>query len=389
MKDFRFLNKTEIVFGTKAQNAVGELTKKYGSKVLLHYGGGHIKKAGLYQQITELLKKEGVSFIELGGVSPNPRLSMVREGIEICRHNGVDFILAVGGGSVIDSAKAIAVGVHYNKDVWDFYISDARPKEALGVGVVLTIPAAGSEASNSSVITDESNNNKRFLDDDLLRPMFSLLNPQLTFSLPPFQTACGATDIMAHIMERYFTRVKDAEITDRMCEAALKTVIGNVSKVLKKPDDYAARAEIMWTGTLAHNGLLGTGRIEDWSSHMIEHEISGLNDVAHGAGLAVVFPAWMSYVYKHDVSLFAQFASRVWNVEVDYNNLQATALEGISRTKSFFKSIGLPTSLGEIGICSKHYSRIAANCRRADGKTVGNFVKLQSDDIIEILKLAE
>ena len=389
MQDFRFLNTTEIVFGTRAQYAVGELTKKHGGKVLLHYGGGHIKRAGLYRQVTDSLNNQGVDFVELGGVLPNPRLSLVKEGIEICRRDGIDFILAVGGGSVIDSAKAIAAGVPYDGDVWDFYISDMQPKEALGVGVVLTIPAAGSEASNSSVITDEANNNKRFLDNDLLRPRFSLLNPQLTFSLPPYQTACGATDIMAHIMERYFTRVKDAEITDRLCEAALKTVIGNVYKVLKKPDDYAARAEIMWTGTLAHNGLLGTGRIEDWSSHMIEHEISGLNDVAHGAGLAVVFSAWMSYVYKHDIPLFAQFASRVWNVEIDYNNLSYTALEGINRTKSFFKSIGLPTSLGEIGISPKHYGHIAANCRRADGKTVGNFVKLQSDDIIEILKLAE
>lgn len=389
MEDFRFLNKTEIVFGTQAQYAVGELTKKHGSKVLLHYGGGHIKRTGLYQQVADSLNKEGISFIELGGVLPNPRLSLVREGIELCRRNGIDFILAVGGGSVIDSAKAIAAGVPYNGDVWDFYITDAQPKEALGVGVVLTIPAAGSEASNSSVITDELNNNKRFLDDELLRPRFSLLNPKLTFSLPPFQTACGATDIMAHIMERYFTRVKDTELTDRLCEAALKTVIGNVYKALKNPDNYAARAEIMWTGTLAHNDILGTGRIGDWSSHMIEHEISGLNDVAHGAGLAVVIPAWMSYVYKHDIPLFAQYASRVWNVEVDYNDLEATALEGISRTKAFYKSIGLPTSLGEIGISSKHYKHIAANCRRSDGKTVGNFVKLHSEDIIEILKLAE
>lgn len=389
MENFEFALKTKIVFGTNAQSTVGVETKKYGKKVLLHYGSGHIKKSGLYDQVISALNREGVEYVELGGVLPNPRLSLVREGIALCRESGVDFILAVGGGSAIDSAKAIAVGVPYDKDVWDFYISDTLPKTALGVGVVLTIPAAGSESSPSSVVTDEENSNKRFLDNEIIRPQFALLNPQLTFSLPPYQTACGTVDIMIHIMERYFTTVKNVELTDRLCEATLKTVIGNAPKALEKPDDYAARAEIMWAGAIAHNNLLSTGRIGDWASHMIEHEVSGINDVAHGAGLSVVTPAWMRYVYKQDIPRFAQYAARVWNVEVDCFDLEATALEGINRQKAFFKSIGMPTSLGEIGITPEHYRRIADNCRRFDGDTVGNFVKLRTEDILGILKLAE
>lgn len=389
MENFIFDNSTKIVFGTNAQSAVGAETKKYGKKVLLHYGGGHIKKTGLYQQVTDSLKSAGVDFIELSGVMPNPRLSLVREGIALCRENGVDFVLAVGGGSVIDSAKAIAVGAVNDQDIWDFYTTDAVPDGTMGVGALLTIPAAGSESSMSTVITDEANNNKRFLEIGFLRPKFALLNPELTFTLPPYQTACGAVDIMTHVMERYFTRVKNVELTDRLCEAALKTVIGNVQKALRDPCDYNARAEIMWTGTIAHNDLLGTGRAGDWASHMIEHEVSGLNDVAHGAGLAVIAPAWMRYVYKHDVALFAQYASRVWNVETDFNDLEATALEGIERQKAFYRSIGMPTSLGEIGVTPAHYERIATNCRRSEGGTVGNFLKLRTEDIIEILKLAE
>jgi len=389
MENFRFHNGTRIVFGTNAQEAVGELTKNLGKKVLLHYGGGHIKKTGLYQQITESLKMQGVAFAELAGVKPNPRLSLVREGIALCRKEGVDFILAVGGGSVIDSAKAIAAGVPYDGDIWDMYTGGAKPQTALGIGVVLTIPAAGSEASMGSVITDEAQNQKRPMNFDILRPQFAILNPELTYTLPPYQTACGAADIMAHVMERYFTRVKNVEITDRLCEATLKTVINNAPKALANPSDYNARAEIMWAGTIAHNDLLTTGRIGDWGSHKIEHELSGLNDVAHGAGLAIIFPAWMRYVYKQDVARFAQYAARVWNVETDFGDLEATALEGINRLKAFFKSIGLPTTLGEIGITPADHAHIAQNTERDDGHTAGNFVKMDTDDILKILKFAE
>ncbi|NLT98978.1 MAG: iron-containing alcohol dehydrogenase, partial [Christensenellaceae bacterium] len=328
-------------------------------------------------------------YVELPGVKTNPRLSLVREGIRLCREHGLNFILAVGGGSVIDSAKAIALGTVDDGDVWDFFEGLREATAALPVGVVLTIPATGSESSTGSVITNEETADKRAYDSELLRPKFALMNPELTYSLPPYQTACGASDIMAHIMERYFTRVKYVDLTDRLCEATLKTVIRNTPVVLETPEDYDARAEIMWAGSVAHNGLLGTGRIGDWASHMIEHELSAINDVAHGAGLAIIFPAWMRYVYKQDVSRFAQFAVRVWNIEMDFFDPEKTALAGIEAIKTFYKSIGLPTSLSEIGITPAHYERIATNCRRREGDTVGAFVPLRTDDIINILKLAQ
>lgn len=389
MQNFRFLNRTEIIFGKGTQHQVGEETAKYGSKVLLHYGGGHIKKSGLYNDVTASLKDAGVAYVELGGVQPNPRLKLVREGIALGKREGVDFILAVGGGSVIDSAKAIAAGVRYDGDVWDFFTGKADVKDMIPVGAVLTIPAAGSEASDGSVVTDWEAGNKRHFGSPLARPKFAIMNPELTYTLPPYQTACGAADIMAHIMERYFTNEPDVELTDRLCEATLKTMISNVPKVLGNPNNYAACAEIMWAGTLAHNDLFSTGRIGDWASHMIEHELSAINDVTHGAGLAIVFPAFLKYVYKHDIDRFVQFAVRVWNVEQDYFGPEKTALEGIARLKAFFVFIGLPTSLGEIGIGEDKFEHIANHCRKFDGDTVGNFVKLAPADIIEILKIAK
>jgi alcohol dehydrogenase YqhD (iron-dependent ADH family) len=389
MIDFSFLCPTEMIFGKGAQMKAGAETKKYGNKVLLHYGSGHIKKSGLYDQVTASLKQAGVDFLELGGVMPNPRLSLVREGIRLCRDSGVDFILAVGGGSVIDSAKAIALGAANDGDVWDFFTGKREAERALPLGVVLTIPAAGSESSAGSVVTNEETADKRHYDTQLVRPKFALMNPELTYTLPAYQTACGAADIMAHIMERYFTRVAHVDLTDRLCEATLKTVIRNVPLALAEPEGYAARAEIMWAGSIAHNDILGTGRIGDWSSHMIEHELSGINDVAHGAGLAIVFPAWMRYVYKQDISRFVQFAARVWNVETDHFDLEKTALAGIDAIKAYFRSIGLPVSLTEIGITPAHYERIATNCRRTSGDAVGNFMPLRTADIVEILKIAQ
>ena len=389
MNSFRFLSPTEIIFGKDSESAVGAETKKYGSKVLLHYGSGHIKKSGLYNRVVDCLNTAGIAFVELGGVQPNPRLALVREGIRLCRENGIDFVLAVGGGSVIDSAKGIALGVKYDGDVWDFYCDKLEAEDALPVGVVLTIPAAGSESSRGTVLTDEERGDKRPYNSDLLRPRFALMNPELTYSLPPYQTACGASDIMAHIMERYFTRVPHVELTDRLCEAVLKTFIHNAPVVLGEPKNYDARAEIMWAGSIAHNDLLGTGRVGDWSSHMIEHELSGINDVAHGAGLAIIFPAWMRYVYKQDVSRFAQFAVRVWNREMDFFDPEKTALAGISATKEFFRSVGLPVSLTEIGITPDHYDRIAGNCRRNNGSALGSFLEMDVADIVEILKIAQ
>jgi hypothetical protein len=335
MENFTFLSPTKIIFGRGVENQVGDETRVYSKKVLLHYGGGTIKRIGLYDRVVKSLRDAGVEFIELGGVQPNPRLSLVKQGIELCRKHNIDFILAVGGGSVIDSAKAIAVGVPYEGDVWDFYSGKEVPEKALPVGVVLTIPAAGSEASKSSVITNEDGWYKRGLNVEIIRPKFAIMNPEITFTLPPYQTACGAADIMAHVMERYFTHQKDVDFTDRLCEATLKTIIKNVPIVLEEPENYQARAEIMWASTIAHNDLLSTGRIGDWASHAIEHELSGIYDVPHGAGLAVVFPAWMKYVYKEDVDRFVQFATRVWDVEMDFSNPDRTALEGIYRLTQF------------------------------------------------------
>lgn len=389
MENFEFLSPTKIIFGKGAEEQVGQEVKKYGKKILFHYGGGSIKRSGLYDRIVASLREAGVEFIELPGVKPNPRVSLVREGIKLCRNEGIDFILAVGGGSVIDSSKAIGVGVPYQGDVWDFYSGKAVPEETLPVGVVLTIPAAGSEASKSSVITNEDGWYKRGLNVEIIRPKFAIMNPELTFTLPSYQTACGASDIMAHIMERYFTHVPHVDLTDRLCEATLKTVIKNVPIVLERPNDYDARAEIMWASTIAHNDLLSTGRIGDWASHAIEHELSGIYDVAHGAGLAVVFPAWMKYVYKENIDKFVQFAVRVWNVDMDFEDPERTALEGIERLKNFYRSIGLPTTLKELGIPSDRLEEMAAKCTVDDTRTTGNFKQLNKQDVLNILKMAE
>jgi alcohol dehydrogenase YqhD (iron-dependent ADH family) len=334
------------------------------------------------------LRESGIEFLELGGVKPNPRLSLVCEGVELCRKNNVDFILAVGGGSVIDSAKAIALGATYAGDVWDFYMGKTAPTEALPIGCVLTIPAAGSESSQSSVITNEEGKLKRFCDNEILRPRFAIMNPELSFTLPPYQTACGASDIMAHVMERYFTNSRHVELTDRLCESTLKTVINNAPTVRREPQNYDARAEIMWAGAIAHNDLLGTGRIGDWASHMIEHELSAMNDVAHGAGLAIVFPAWMKYVCKHDIQSFVRFAVRVWNVDERFHDPEKTALEGIRRLENFYESIGLPTRLSEIGITEKDFDMISGKCKRFYRDTVGNFVRIDGMAIKKILDLA-
>ena len=386
MENFVFQNTTKIIFGKGTENNVGNEVKKLGKNILLHYGGGSIKETGLYNKVVNSLKEAGLNFIELGGVQPNPRLSLVYEGIELCRENDIDFILAVGGGSVIDSAKAIAAGVPYQGDVWDFYTHRAVVEEALPIGVVLTIAAAGSESSPGSVITKEEGNLKRDCLSDLLRPKFAILNPELTYTLPAYQTACGAADIMAHVLERYFTHTEDVDFTDRMLEAALKTVIKHTPIALDDPENYGARAQIMWAGTVAHGDLLGTGRVQDWASHNIEHELSGIYDVAHGAGLAVVFPAWMKYVYKENLARFAQYAVRVWDVEADFFDLEGLALEGIRRTEEFFSSIGLPVTLEELGIPDDKLELMAEMC--TERGPLGNFKKLYKEDVMNIFKLA-
>ncbi len=388
MENFIFQNPTRFIFGKKAENQVGKEAAQYCKKILLHYGGGSIKKSGLYQRVVASLKESGINYIELAGVKPNPRLSLVHEGIKICREQGIQLILAVGGGSVIDSAKAIAVGVPYSGDVWDFFTWKTTPTEALPVGTVLTIPAAGSEASNSAVITNEDGWYKRGLTNDLIYPRFSILNPELAFTLPKYQVACGVSDIMAHLMERYFTNTPNVELTDGLCEATLKTIINNAPLVLEQPDNYDAWAEVMWGGTVAHNNLLNTGRTGDWASHDIEHELSGIYDVAHGAGLAVIFPAWMKHVYKHDLNRFAQYAVRVWNVDNSFWSPERTALEGIKRLVNFYHSIGLETTLQGIGIDQSRLEEMAAKCVNSDRPSVGNFVKLGQEDVFRILKLS-
>jgi alcohol dehydrogenase len=388
MQDFDFCNPTKIIFGRGTENRVGAETAVYANKVLLHFGGGSVRASGLLDRVKASLKAAGVEWIELGGVKPNPRLSLVHEGVRLCKEHKLGLVLAVGGGSVIDSAKAIAMGAVIDHDVWDFYLGRGAPTAALPVGAVLTIPAAGSESSTGTVITKEEGALKRAVNSELIYPRFSVLNPELCFSLPPFQVACGAMDIMAHLMERYFTNVPHVAFTDRLIEATMKTIIAQAPKIKANPKDYDAWAEFMWAGTLAHNNLLNTGRIGDWASHDIEHEISGIYDVAHGAGLAVVFPAWMRHVLKHDLDRFAQWAVRVWNVELDIFDREATAREGIARMEAFYQSFGLATTLGGLGVGVDRIDEMAKKCTDGDVRTVGQFVKLDAAGVATVLRLA-
>jgi hypothetical protein len=388
MINFTYDNKTTMIFGKGMENSVGEYVKQYGTKVLFHYGSGSIKKFGLYDKIIYSLKKENIDFVELGGVVANPRLNLVREGVELVRKEKVDFILAVGGGSVIDSGKAIALGAGYSGDVWDFYSKGIRPKKVLPVGVVLTIPAAGSESSTATVITKEDGGLKRGYGDISLRPKFAILNPEITYTLPNYQTACGAVDMIGHVIERYFTNTKNVELTDRLCEGVIRTVMSNSHIVLQDNNDYDARAEIMWSGALAHNGLLGTGRVEDWASHNLEHELSGVYDIAHGAGLAIIYPAWMKFVYKNDVARFAMFANKIFDIEINENDLEETALLGIQALEDYYKSLDMPTRLSDASITDEHIELMASKITLENTRSCGNFVQLSHEDIISIYKLA-
>jgi len=389
MDNFMFINPTRIIFGKGTENEVGKYAKMYSDRVLFHYGGESIKKSGLYDRVKKALQDENLTVFELGGVKPNPRLSLVYEGIKMCKENNIGLVLAVGGGSVIDSAKAIAMGAVYDGDVWDFFTGRAEVEKALPVGTVLTIPAAGSEASTGCVITKEEGQLKRAVNSEHIYPRFSILNPELAYTLPPYQVACGASDILAHLQERYFTNSKHVEITDRLIEATMKTIINNIPKVLQNPRDYDAWAEVMWAGTIAHNNLLNTGREGDWGSHDIEHEISGIYDIAHGAGLAIVFPAWMKYVYKHDVKRFAQWASRVWNVDFDFFDEEKTALLGIEKYERFLRDIGLPTRFSHVNIGDDKFMEMAKKCTDYDTHTTGTFIRLDSKAIYEIYNLAK
>ena len=388
MDNFNFYSPTEFVFGRDRENETGKYVKKYGgTRVLIHYGSGSAVKSGLLDRVKKSLDSEGIFYTELGGVKPNPRDTLVYEGIEICRKENIDFILSVGGGSCIDSAKGIAAGAVYEGDFWDFYTDKAEVEKALPIGTVLTIAAAGSEGSGASVITQESTKLKRDTGSDLLRPRFSVLNPQLTCTLPAFQTAGGAADIMAHVFERYFTNTAEVEITDRLCEAVLLTMIKETPRVIADPDNYEARANIMWAGTVAHNDIVGVGRAQDWNSHAIEHELSGMYDVAHGAGLAVIMPSWMEFVMSHNVMRFAQMAVRVFGCQMNFENPGVTAREGIMAFRRFLHSIGLPINFAELGAKEEDIPALVKNLGLGDGKT-GGFVNLSSDDVAEIYRIA-
>lgn len=391
MNNFDWYAPTHIVFGRGTESEVSSLLKSSKcNRVLLHYGSGSVIRTGLLGKIKSSLENACIDYIELGGVVANPRLSLVYEGIELAKSKGVDFILAVGGGSVIDSAKAIAYGAAADFDVWDLYDRKRTPESALPVGVVLTIAAAGSEMSNSSVITNEDGGIKRGYSNNMVRPKFAILNPELTMTLPDFQTACGCTDIMMHTMERYFTSAGNMELTDGIAEALLRTVIKNALILVEDPKNYEARAEVMWAGSLSHNGLTGCGNGgDDFATHRIEHEISGMFDVAHGAGLAAIWGSWARYVLDDCLPRFKQFATNVWNVE-DSGDCREVALEGIARTEDFFKSIGMPISLNDFGfeLTDEVIDELAEKCEKAVGGKVGAAKVLYRDDFKEIYKLA-
>ncbi len=389
MEDFRFYAPTYFCFGKDSEQSIGELVKRFGGhKVLLHYGGGSVKRNGVYDRVVASLRAEQVPFVELPGVQPNPRSGLVYEGIALCRREGIDFILAVGGGSAIDSAKAIAAGVPYDGDFWDYYSTGKTVDEALPVGTVLTIAAAGSEGSPDSVITHEEGMFKRGATGEAMRPKFSILNPESTQSLPAYQTACGITDIMAHVCERYFTNTPDVETTDRLCEGVLKAVIEEAPKVIHNLRDYQARANIMWAGMVAHNNIVGVGRAQDWNSHRIEHELSALYDVAHGAGLAVIMPSWMKHVMTHDVNRFAQFAVRVWGCDMNFAHPEITAAEGIARFRAFLTAIGMPATFAEIGAKEEDIPQLVSHLFEAEAEPLPGFMRLSREDVTAIYRLA-
>ena len=389
MDNFTFYAPTYFSFGKDTEMDTGKYVRRFGgSKVLVHFGGGSVVRSGLLDRVKQSLEAEGLSYVELGGVKPNPRSGLVYEGIDLCRKEGVDFVLAVGGGSTIDSAKAIAAGVVYDGDFWDFY-QGKLVTQALPIGTVLTIAAAGSEGSPDSVITYEDGMFKRGATGEGLRPKFTILNPALTQTLPPYQTACGVTDIMAHLYERYLTNTADVECTDRVIEALMLTMINEAPKVMADPNDYQARANIMWAGMMAHNNCCGVGRSQDWASHDIEHELSAIYDCAHGAGLAVVMPAVFTYNMQHNVMRFAQAAVRVWDCQMDFEHPERTARAGIEALRSFLISIGMPKNFAELGAKEEDIERMAHSACHGDARTgsIGGFVSLNQQDVENIYRL--
>lgn len=391
MKNFEYYTPTKVVFGKDAEAQTGSLIQAQKcKKVLVHFGGSSAKQSGLLDKVFDSLTNAEIEYVTLGGVVPNPRLSKVYEGIDLCKKENVDFILAVGGGSVIDSAKAIGYGMVNDCDVWDLYEGKAKATGCLPIGVILTIAAAGSEMSSSSVITKEEGWLKRGCNTDYSRCKFAIMNPELTYTLPQYQTESGCTDILMHTMERYFTTERSMEVTDSLSEGLMRTVIHNAKILMHKPQCYDARAEIMWAGSLSHNGLTGCGSVGDWSCHQLEHELGGMFDVAHGAGLAAVWGSWARYVYKSDVMRFAQFAVNVLGVSNDFKDPEKTALEGIKAMENFYRCIGMPTSIRELGVelTDEQIHELAYKCSFKKTRTIGNFQVLNMEDIEKIYIMA-
>ena len=403
MKDFNYYAPTEVVFGEQSEEQVAALVKKYGgTKVLVHYGGQSAQRSGLLDKICGLLKEGGIEYITLGGVVPNPRLSLAQKGIELCRQEGIDFILAVGGGSVIDSSKCIAYGVCFEGDVWDIYLGKAEPTKMLPVASVLTIPAAGSEMSEASVITNADapresggrllpGGTKLGYSNDMSRPKFAIMNPRRTFTLPPYQTAAGVTDMMMHTMERYFTKDDDMDLTTDLAEAVLRRMKTAVFDVLKNPEDYRYRAQIMWGGSLMHNGLTGCGVHDDWATHQLEHELSGMFDVTHGAGLAAIWPSWARYVMHENLRRFVRFAVNVMDVPNDFTDPEGTALKGIEAMERFYHAIGMPINIKELigkDITDEEIKEMTRKCSRDYTATCGCLKVLKAEDMEAIYKMA-
>lgn len=381
MNDFKFFTPTRYIFGRDAQKNVGSLSKEIlGDRILLIFGQSSARKTGLLDEIEEELKGCGIKFFEFGGIRPNPTDGPVREGIKLCREESITGILALGGGSVIDTAKAIAAGVKYNEDFWDFFCGKSIPEEALPIGVVLTIPAAGSEGSGNSVITKEDEQRKVSIRTEyVLRPKFALLNPELTFGLPPYQTACGIVDIIAHILERYFTPTQGADVSDRISEGIIKAIVANSPVVMKNPDDYDARANIMWAGTLAHNGICGCGKVEDWGCHGLEHEISALYNVAHGAGLSVILLAYMNYISNRKPQRLAELGRNVFEKTKGSQDEKTVALETMEEFEKFFKSLGMPTTFSELGIENPDIDLMVERVHQNKGETFGAYYPITSE----------
>jgi hypothetical protein len=394
IKDFNYCAPTRVVFGRQSEEKIPELIRQYGgTKVLIHYGGGSAVRSGLIGEIHDMLDKEDIPYVDLGGVVPNPLLSMVYKGIELCRAEGVDFIIAVGGGSVIDSSKAIGYGIPYDGDVWDFWDGKAKPKEVVHVGAVLTIPAAGSEMSDSCVITKDDGLIKRGFNSDLCRCRFAVMNPCRTFTLPPYQTAAGCTDIMMHTMERYFSKYQDMTLTDNLAEALLRTVRECTYKVLETPDDYRSRAQIMWAGSLSHNNLMECGLEKDFATHRLEHELSAKFNVTHGAGLAALWPSWARYVMSNsdNVPRFVRFAVNVMGVENDFNDPEGTAEMGVRAMERFYHDIGMPTSIKELlgrTVTDEEIADMVDKASRGGTMTLGSIMTIKTDDMTAIYRLA-